>query len=77
MPDKKTDDYTDTVVEGAKKILADSDMMRAYWESGHSHFWRRSIERTTSAVGRWIIIAILSGAAGALIVHAVRAGWIK
>lgn len=77
MTEEKEDPHVDAVIKGAKKILDDSDMMRAYWDSGHSHLWRRSVEKITSAVGRWIIIAIMSGAAGAVIVYAVRSGWIK
>ena len=63
--------------EQARKLLADSEIMGAYWSQGHDHLWRRSWSKVRETVGGWLIAVILSGAAGALIVIAVQRGWIK
>jgi len=60
-----------------RKLLRDSDLMRAYWEAGHSHLWSRSWDKARQAVGGWLLGIILSGAAAAIIVMAVQRGWIK
>ena len=61
----------------ARLLLDDSDLMRDYWERGHTHFWTRTVQRITSAVGQWLMAAIASGAAAGVIVYGSQNGWFK
>ena len=63
--------------ERVRKLLDDSDLMRAYWDQGHSHLWQCSWDKVRQTVGGWLIAIILSGAASAVIVLAVQRGWFK
>jgi hypothetical protein len=61
----------------AREVLDDSDLMKPYWDKQHDHFWNRASTRVTSTVGKWLMAAIVAGAASAVLVYAVQHGWIK
>jgi hypothetical protein len=70
-------DKDEDTVAKARKVLSDSDFMRDFSEVVHGHFWTRTSQKITSAVGRWILAAVASGGAAAAIVYGAQSGWFK
>ena len=79
MPDtrRSRDDDDDELRRRARKLLDDSDLVRDYSEAVHEHMWRKTWQRITSTVGKWLLVAIASGIAGRIVVYGVQSGWFK
>jgi hypothetical protein len=73
----KEEKLSDVVKAGVDAWAHDTDKQRPYWDKMHDHLWDRAWGRITSTAGRWLIGAIMSGGAAALVIYAVKAGWIK
>ena len=63
--------------ERLRRVLDDDDIWRDHWDRQHDHWWDRSVNKLTSAVGKWVIVVVLSGAGGAILIFAAQHGWFK
>lgn len=77
MVDRKNDREDLDLPKHVRDLLADKALMQDYWEQGHDHFWKKTWERVTSAIGHWILVAVLTGAASGVIVYGSQSGWFK
>jgi hypothetical protein len=73
----EADDAEDSLIRAARRLLDDTDTMRPYWDRQHDHFWQRATTRITSTVGKWLMGAVVAGFASAVVIYAVKSGWIK
>jgi hypothetical protein len=72
-----TKEPDDDVHRAVRKFLDDADLAKDFWEKGHDHLWRKTWEKLTSAVGKWLIVAVMSGAAAWAIAFGAGHGWFK
>lgn len=77
MAERKSDREDLDLPKQVRELLADKSLMEDYWTQGHEHLWSKTWQKITSAIGHWILVAFLTGAASGLIVYGSQSGWFK